>query len=225
MVSDDRSGTAALANGSKPAASNRARILDSAVQVALRDGILAMTLEAVAKEAGVSKGGLLYHFRSKDELLAGMLEYFKSKVNVALETRMASDKNPRGRFLRAFIQTVFEPVSVGDAGSPAPSEMARFMMAMLAASANNPQLLELPLKTMGGMCGRLLDEGPNGLRQLALWPAVYGLLLWQHLGVISPDDPLRQSMLDELLALAEGPAPAVAVDGPCLDDSHINDLT
>ena len=119
--------------------------------------------------------------------------------------RMAADGNPRGRWFRALVQTVFEPAPAGDAAGPAPSEMGRFVTAMLAASANNPQLLELPRQTIARMRDRLLAEGPNGLRQLALWPAVYGLLLWQHLGVISPDDPLRQSMLDELLTLAEGP--------------------
>ena len=53
--------------------SSRERILAAAVQVALREGVSAMTLEAVAREAGVSKGGLLYHFASKDELIAAML--------------------------------------------------------------------------------------------------------------------------------------------------------
>jgi len=189
--------------------SSREKILDSAVQVAIRDGILAMTLDAVAREAGVSKGGLLYHFRTKDDLITNMLEYFRDKVTRALEARMATDGNPRGRWFRALVQTVFEPASAGNAAVPAPSEMGRFVTAMLAASANNPQLLAVPRQAIGRMRDRLLSEGTNGLRQLALWPAVYGLLLWQHLGVISPDDPLRQSMLDELLSLAEGPAPGV----------------
>ena len=39
-----------------------------------RDGAQALTLDAVAAEAGVSKGGLLYHFETKRELLDAMLE-------------------------------------------------------------------------------------------------------------------------------------------------------
>jgi AcrR family transcriptional regulator len=193
--------------GARSGSSNREKILDSAVHVAIRDGIMGMTLDAVAKEAGISKGGLLYHFGTKDDLITGMLEYFRDRVGRSLEARMAADSNPRGRFLRALVQTVFVAPPPGDAAGPAPSEMGRFVTAMLAASANNPRLLDLPRAAIGRMRDRLLSEGPNGLRQLALWPAVYGLLLWQHLGVISPDDPLRQSMLDELLTLAEGPAP------------------
>jgi len=209
MSRRDRSGSGLSVPEIKPAISSRERILNSAVQVAIRDGILAMTIEAVAKEAGVGKGGLLYHFRTKDDLITGMLECFRAKVTCAVEARMAADGNPRGRWFRALVQTVFEPSPAGDAAGPAPSEMGRFVTAMLAASANNPQLLEIPRQTIARMRDRLLTEGPNGLRQLALWPAVYGLLLWQHLGVISPDDPLRRSILDELLTLAEGPDPAV----------------
>ena len=37
--------------------SSRERILAASVQVALREGVSAMTLDAVAREAGVSKGG------------------------------------------------------------------------------------------------------------------------------------------------------------------------
>ena len=36
-------------------------------------GVAKLTLEAVAKEAGVSKGGLLYHFSNKEALIEGMI--------------------------------------------------------------------------------------------------------------------------------------------------------
>jgi hypothetical protein len=42
-----------------------------------------------------------------------------------------------------------------------------------------------------------------------LWPAIFGLMLWRHLGVLSDDDPVRQAIVLELLSLAEGPDPSV----------------
>ena len=36
-------------------------------------GVPGLTLEAAARGAGVSKGGLLYHFASKEALLAALL--------------------------------------------------------------------------------------------------------------------------------------------------------
>lgn len=214
MAFDDRQTVTAadqpIALAGKTSPSNREKILDAAVQVAIREGILAMTLDAVAKEAGVSKGGLIHHFRSKDDLIAAMLESFSTRALGALEQRMAGDANPQGRWLRALLQTVFPQAAARDGASAQRSEMARFMTAMLAASANNPRLIDPMRNRLARMLEGLLAEGPNGLRQVALWPAVYGLLLWQHLGVISPGDSLFRSMLDELLELAEGPVPPVA---------------
>lgn len=51
----------------------RQRILDAAALLAEEDGAHSLSLERVAERAGVSKGGLLYHFRSKEELLNAML--------------------------------------------------------------------------------------------------------------------------------------------------------
>ncbi|HZB75928.1 MAG TPA: TetR family transcriptional regulator, partial [Solirubrobacteraceae bacterium] len=42
--------------------SRREALLDAAIRVIRRDGAQKLTLDAVAAEAGVSKGGILYHF-------------------------------------------------------------------------------------------------------------------------------------------------------------------
>ncbi len=47
----------------------REEILDAARTVLLRSGVAAMTLDAVATEAGMSKTGLYYYFPSKDALV------------------------------------------------------------------------------------------------------------------------------------------------------------
>ncbi|HLQ82064.1 MAG TPA: TetR/AcrR family transcriptional regulator [Bacillota bacterium] len=49
-------------------------MLDAAARVARRDGAGAVTVSAVVAEAGVSRGGLLYHFPGKDDLLRGLVE-------------------------------------------------------------------------------------------------------------------------------------------------------
>jgi len=48
---------------------SREEILDAARRVLLRNGVAATTLEAVAKEVGVSKPALYYYFASKNALL------------------------------------------------------------------------------------------------------------------------------------------------------------
>ena len=48
---------------------DRGALLDAAERVVLRDGAGQLTMDAVAAEAGVSKGGVLYAFSSKDALI------------------------------------------------------------------------------------------------------------------------------------------------------------
>ncbi|MGV9674436.1 TetR/AcrR family transcriptional regulator [Nocardia sp. NPDC003482] len=51
----------------------RDRILDALETLLVDRGMSQVTLENVAATAGISKGGLLYHFKSKDALLAGLV--------------------------------------------------------------------------------------------------------------------------------------------------------
>lgn len=43
-------------------------ILDTATKIVMENDYNALTLDAVAKQAGISKGGLLYHFPNKELL-------------------------------------------------------------------------------------------------------------------------------------------------------------
>ncbi|MDJ0393114.1 TetR/AcrR family transcriptional regulator [Rhodococcus sp. G-MC3] len=51
----------------------RDRILDALEEMLLDQGLTKVTLENVASKAGVSKGGLLYHFNTKDAMIAAMV--------------------------------------------------------------------------------------------------------------------------------------------------------
>lgn len=61
--------TARLARRERRRDRSREEILESARRVLLRNGIAATTLDAVAKEVGVSKTALYYYYPSKDALL------------------------------------------------------------------------------------------------------------------------------------------------------------
>ena len=62
----------------------RARLLDAARQILVRQGAGQLTLEAVAELAGVSKGGLLYHFPSKAALVEGLAERLREFTDANL---------------------------------------------------------------------------------------------------------------------------------------------
>jgi AcrR family transcriptional regulator len=112
--------------------STRLLILDAANRVIVDNGTNALTLDAVAKQAGVSKGGLLYHFPNKDSLIMGMVERFVAEFDTALNKEI--QKNG-GDWLSAYIHVSFE-------NNP---EREKISCALFAAFANNLNLLE-PLR-------------------------------------------------------------------------------
>ncbi len=83
-------------------------MLRAATQIIVRLGMNAFTIEAVAQEAGVTKGGVLYHFPSKEALVDGLLDQIIQTFNrrLAAELEQEGGEEP-GCWLRAYIRTVF----------------------------------------------------------------------------------------------------------------------
>jgi AcrR family transcriptional regulator len=64
----------------------RARIIEAAGKLFHAEGIRAVSVDAVAAKAGLTKRTLYYHFRSKDDLIAACLET-RDQPNLALFQR------------------------------------------------------------------------------------------------------------------------------------------
>ncbi|MDX2037417.1 MAG: TetR family transcriptional regulator [Isosphaeraceae bacterium] len=191
----------------RTSAATREAILEAATRVASREGISAMTLENVALEAGVSKGGLLHHFRGKEILISSMIEHFAKSVRSALVERVARDPSPRGRWVRAFVDLVLPrpvPESADAEAVPVPgvdlalASMNNFHTSVLAALVENPELVA-PIRNMGfEIRRRIVAEGDP--EQLISWLAIDGLLLWKLFGFIGPEDPDFESIAEALRA-------------------------
>lgn len=175
--------------------SHREAILEAAVRVLLRDGLLAMTLEAVAREANVSKGGVFYHFASKDDLVSAMVTFFLEEMKSEIATHSAADPEPKGRFMRAYFKASFAPTS-GKSGLE-PSQQSRVFLSLLAAAAMNPSLLE-PLRAAMQEWRREIEaDEPASLEPILLWLAADGLWFWQLLGMLQPGDKLHRQLQAE----------------------------
>lgn len=88
-----------------PAPSARDRVLDAFEELLAEQSERAATLDAVAARAGVSKGGLLYHFASKEALVGGVLERFSGLIAEDVERMRAAPAGPVDYFLRTSIPT------------------------------------------------------------------------------------------------------------------------
>jgi AcrR family transcriptional regulator len=194
---------------SAKAQSTRDSLCEAAIRTATRDGLMAMTLDNVAREAGVSKGGVMYHFPTKDDLVRAMIEHFGAKLEESMLRQIADDPEPRGRWARAMLNLVLpdpDPDTDPDAVAPPltegnvlrPETVDKFLLATLAAAVNNPGLLE-PLTSLARrMQQRFLAESGGGVDQLLVWLVVDGLFLWQFVGLIDRDDPLFRRVCEEL---------------------------
>jgi AcrR family transcriptional regulator len=59
--------------------STRDHIIESALSVVRNQGVASLTLDEAARVAGISKGGVLYHFKSKEALIHGMVARLSDK--------------------------------------------------------------------------------------------------------------------------------------------------
>ncbi len=77
----------------------------------LEKGIHALTLDAVVARAGSSKGGALYYFPTKEELLLGVLKWLLGQVSRSLEEVTQTEDPPRAR-LAAELEVLFHSAEV-----------------------------------------------------------------------------------------------------------------
>jgi AcrR family transcriptional regulator len=73
----------------------RNAVLEAAITIIVRDGPNRLTLDAIARESGVSKGGLMHQFHSKEAVLKALLdrqnEHF-GKFSVDFREKQAKDQ-------------------------------------------------------------------------------------------------------------------------------------
>src|SRR3954454_17026754 len=164
-----------------PPALTRNRLLDAAAVVVRRDGAQALTLDAVAAEASVSKGGLLYHFKSKRELVQAMIEGWLAECQHDIDAAASG-------FVRGYIA----------ASAPAENELG-----MLAALVADPSLLGTVREQYPIWQDRVEREGRDPVGATVARLAADGLWLAELLGMGPPTGELRERVLQRLLDLAE----------------------
>lgn len=83
--------------------SAREDLLDALEQILIDEGERAATLDAVAAGAGVSKGGLLYHFGSKQALVEGLAERMRDRAGQDMQDMAAAADGPSAYYVRSSV--------------------------------------------------------------------------------------------------------------------------
>jgi AcrR family transcriptional regulator len=77
----------------------------------LEKGIQNTTIDSVVERAGSSKGGALYYFPSKEDLLYGVLEWMLGQVSRTLDETTRDEASPRER-LASELELLFHSAEV-----------------------------------------------------------------------------------------------------------------
>lgn len=88
--------------GRKPTITRR-QLLDLAEEIVRNEGAKALTIDALARAAGISKGGVQYSFASKDDLVRALIERWTSQFDAMLET---DDTSSAGELVRGYIRAM-----------------------------------------------------------------------------------------------------------------------
>jgi AcrR family transcriptional regulator len=173
----------------------RDRLLDAAEQVVARDGVNNLTLSSVAATAGVSKGGLLYHFPSKSALITAIVERMATRCEGDHTTAESADANPVGRFTRAYVTTRMN--------NECTEQEEGICTALLAAAGTDPQYLEPFRKRHEAWQQRLEHDGIDATVATIIRLAMDGYCLGEMLGMPVPQGELRQRVFDKLLEMTK----------------------
>lgn len=167
-------------------------ILDAAESVVLESGAVHMTLDAVAARSGVSKGGLMYNFPTKEALLQAMIarmieDYEAKREGIRQEL---STQNPSELTIEIKMHSIL-------AGTE-----ARRSAAILAVIANEPELMEpFREKLCARFKERISSEGSPD-RSVILFFAAFGLHFAELLNFPFLDPDQRKKVYADLLSLA-----------------------
>lgn len=101
-----------MAERRNAAGTARDRVLDAYETLLIEQGPGGATLDAVAASAEVSKGGLLYHFSSKESLVAGLLDRLRTRSAADAELMRADADGAVAYYLRTSVPGGESPVGL-----------------------------------------------------------------------------------------------------------------
>lgn len=181
-----------VARVDRRASNSRDDILDAAQRIVARDGAGNLTIDGVAREAGLSKGGVLYNFPNKEQLLNGMLNRMLENAVPLIEgfrEQLADGPNPT---LRALIRTSAQKECMDPALS----------RAILAVAAEDPEMLAPLHAELARRWEQIRGECTDWDTAALLWTAADGLMFHALMGISIFPPEKRAELLARLDHLA-----------------------
>jgi len=169
---------------------SRSAAIQAALTIIARDGPGRLTLDAIARESGISKGGVMHHFRTKTAVLKALLdhqiEYFERFSKDYLAELDADRREPQ---LSAQIATLRE----------AATDPQSVAFAIVGAMAEEPELLSITQELDIQKIERIKAEAADPDLALLRLAAARGLALSALFGLYAFSDDERARLFERLL--------------------------
>lgn len=165
----------------------RKKAIVAALMILEREGVGGLTFDSLSRESGVSKGGLLHQFRTKNGVLTALLDHQKQQFEqIRLNFLAKEDKTKAEPNLLAHIAVYRESIKQHHSVS----------RAVLAALVESPELLK-DFTATGAVTLKTLQQESGDLElSLLRYFAASGIAFNSLLGLV----PLPQSMVNRLFA-------------------------
>lgn len=147
----------------------REKILSAARQIVESRGAGALTFDELVKASGVTRGGITYHYPTKEDLLRSLLESDFAQWEEAEAAMTPSDCDPETARLLGFIRTY----------TSQDESHRRFLCGMLSAATLDPSLMDPCREELQERLGHK-QWSERDLRLHLLHLAAEGLM-WQEL--------------------------------------------
>ncbi|MEO4043286.1 TetR/AcrR family transcriptional regulator [Hoeflea sp. CAU 1731] len=174
-------------SGNRP--SSRSRILAAAAALARDAGPGRLSLDAVAARAGVSKGGLLYHFPSKAALMAGLVEDYIAEFEAKLDSAI-TEGDTEEALMKAYIALSLKSL---DEKQPPASWI-------FSAMAEDPDFLKPVNEFRRKLLQRLLSGSADRTKALMAYLAIEGMHSLKLFGSDQLSGEDRDMIEDHLLS-------------------------
>ncbi len=174
----------------------RTRILDAAEALVRAKGVNGLTLDAAAHGAGISKGGLLYHFGSKEALLDALLKRLAAFIQEDFETGIAAEAEGPGRVARAMLNW-----SLGLPRDESNERCDRAAAVFLAAFHHDPALLDPVRAQFARMREAVAADGLPSGHGMAIMAAGDGLFMARIFGLYTLEQDERLAVHQALSTL------------------------
>ncbi len=171
----------------------REAILDAAEAVVSEDGAGRLTIDAVVVRSGFSKGGVLYHFPNKTALLEAMVGRLLSGVAENIQTAQDEAEKTGAPVMPHLVDALCHKPHL-DSGVP---------FALLAASAEQPELLDPAREFNRGIWHKVVDNAPDPVMAAIIMLAIDGLSFHDLLDFGALDPAQRDQIHHRLTRLAE----------------------